>query len=120
MNFSSEKRARIAAPAYWFHGLCACYVFAILSGGEGWGQVLLMLSMFLFIPMAFLAFFIGLATVPTALLSLLLLGVLIEPPGDIIHPAYVLTCFLFIGVRVGRSVYCLLNTRRRPGTHAAD
>ena len=115
INTFNEERAKIATPAYWFHGLCACYVFAILSGGQGWAQVLSMLSIFLFIPMAFLAFSIGLATVPTALLSLLLLGVLFEPPGNIVHPAYVLTCFLFIGVRIGISVFRLVRLHQRRG-----
>jgi hypothetical protein len=61
-----------------------------------------------FIPVAFLAFIIGFVSIPTAILSLLLIGIYVEAPHGPMISLYVLAWFFIIGYRIH-----LIITRRR-------
>ncbi len=86
--------------AYWTHGFCGVFDLALLLLSQGAGQVLVMALMYPYMALALTAFLTGFSSIPTAILSLLLIGALLETPGGIWIEIYVLACFVIVGHRI--------------------
>ena len=101
-NTLVEIRSGLETAAYWTHGLIGAFMLIVSIDVN---YILYVLFLF---PVAFSASFIamiiGLVSLPTAILSLFLLGIFLKGPDGPIVNVYVLACFIIVGYRIFRIV----------------
>ena len=102
MKFLLKQVARTETVAYWAHGLLGAFCLMVLMD-----ENYLLYYVFYFpaaITLTLLTIVWGIASIPTAYLSLLLVAVLVKDFENPLLAAYVVCCIAIIGYRIFRSV----------------
>ncbi len=93
---------RTEIVAYWAHGFCGSFFLMVLIDEN------FMLFYVFFFPVAIgltiLAIIWGFTSIPTAILSLLLIGVVVEDFKNPMLTAYVIWCLVIVGYRIYRFI----------------
>ena len=98
-----KLRAGLETTAYWAHGIYGAILFLMLVlEPEAIGLVILFFPIAL--PLTILTILSGFFSIQTAILSLLLIGILTEASNGPMINAYVLAWVLIIGYRIFRIV----------------
>ena len=98
----SKQIIRPETVAYWAHGFCGAFFLMVLIDEN------YMLYYVFFFPAAIgltlLTIIWGFISIPTAILSLLLIGVVVEDFENPMLTAYVIWCLIMVGYRISRLV----------------
>jgi len=99
-NTFVEIRSRLEVIAYWTHGLIGAFMLLV---SIDYNYMLYVVFLFpVTFPAAFIAVIIGFFSIPTAILSLFLIGIFLEAPHGPMVNAYVLAWFIIVGYRIHR------------------
>ena len=100
-NTRIELRSRLKAVAYCSHGLIVAIMLLVSIDYRYWMTVVYLYPVTL--PAALIAIITGFVSIPTAILSLCLIGFFFETPNGLpMLNAYVVLWFIIVGYRILR------------------
>ncbi len=99
-NTRIELRSRLKAVAYCSHGLIVAIMLLVSIDYRYWMTVVYLYPVTL--PAALIAFITGFVSIPTAILSLCLIGIFLAELHGSMVIAYILSWFIIVGYEIVR------------------